>query len=81
MSEVISVVTCSNYQNQAVELKEKGNEAVKNKNWSEAIDLFSQAIKLDPNNEAGVVFRPLTYRCSTVTGLLLMWDSSNSKMP
>jgi hypothetical protein len=38
----------------AVELKEKGNEAVKAKNWQEAITLFTQAIQLDPGNEVGL---------------------------
>ena len=35
---------------QAIALKDKGNKAFAAKNYDEAIDLFSQAIALDPQN-------------------------------
>eukprot|EP01126_Amoeba_proteus_P064220 TRINITY_DN8959_c0_g2_i7.p1 TRINITY_DN8959_c0_g2~~TRINITY_DN8959_c0_g2_i7.p1 ORF type:complete len:476 (-),score=71.83 TRINITY_DN8959_c0_g2_i7:441-1868(-) len=38
-------------EDKARELKEKGNEAFKNKNWSEAISFFTQAIEIDTTNE------------------------------
>lgn len=37
-------------QKQAVELKEKGNDAYKHKRFDEALNFYSQAIELDPQN-------------------------------
>jgi stress-induced-phosphoprotein 1 len=37
-------------QKQAVALKEKGNDAYKNKRFDEALNFYSQAIELDPQN-------------------------------
>eukprot|EP01127_Copromyxa_protea_P018212 TRINITY_DN5676_c0_g1_i1.p1 TRINITY_DN5676_c0_g1~~TRINITY_DN5676_c0_g1_i1.p1 ORF type:complete len:461 (-),score=90.58 TRINITY_DN5676_c0_g1_i1:22-1404(-) len=45
----------------AVELKEKGNEAVRTKNWSEAISLFTKAIQLDTTNEVFYSNRSLAH--------------------
>jgi len=45
----------------SLELKEKGNEAVRQGNWSEAITFFSQAIDIDPTNEVLYSNRALAY--------------------
>ena len=45
----------------AEELKAKGNAAFSAKNYTEAVDFFTQAINLDPNNHVLFSNRSASY--------------------